>query len=45
MLTKKKLLLISDFFLDDFEEKQIENAFHIDYQGSALDTFYERLTL
>ncbi|CAB5163831.1 unnamed protein product [Rhizophagus irregularis] len=29
----------------NIEVKRIENAFHIDYQGSALDTFYERLVL
>ncbi|GBC10354.1 hypothetical protein RclHR1_09560008 [Rhizophagus clarus] len=29
----------------NIEVKRIENAFHVNYQGSALDTFYERLIL
>ncbi|GBC38756.2 hypothetical protein GLOIN_2v279562 [Rhizophagus irregularis DAOM 181602=DAOM 197198] len=29
----------------NIEVKRIKNAFHINYQGSALDTFYERLVL
>jgi hypothetical protein len=31
------------FYAGNIEVKCIENAFHINYQGSALDTFYERV--